>query len=192
MASINNLSIPAIVIALYVCSLNCSSSFRQFFKSSPPEILRLGHDPGPQRELHVLAILEVPSTTEVCQASKCKEIAWRDVRGIWWMGYSYSIPRSFSFCWVVFNDAVSRCPSGTGFCPGVCDCPPFPLVVCRRDWSRQFHLLRGSPSKLVLLSRRRNTTFLAMGWSLRNGLWILIEVTPFKGAVRIIVRNPTK
>ena len=86
MTSIDNLSIPAIVVVLSACSRDCSPSFWQLFQSSPSEVSRLGHDPDPHYELHILAVLEVPSAVGVFQASKCTEIARGDVRGIRWMG----------------------------------------------------------------------------------------------------------
>ena len=69
MASIHNLSIPAIVVVLSACSHDCSPSLWQLFESSTSKVLRPGHDPGPQCELHILAVLEVPSVAEVFRAT---------------------------------------------------------------------------------------------------------------------------
>ena len=82
MASLNNLSISAIVVVLSACSQDCSPSFWQLFESSPPEVSRPRRNTGPQCELDTLAILEVSPATVT---SKCIEIAWREVRGIGWM-----------------------------------------------------------------------------------------------------------
>ena len=82
MASINNLIILAIVAVLPACSYDCSLSFWELIESSPLEISKPDRDPGPQRKINVLAVLEVPSVAKVFQALKCMEIEWRDVRGI--------------------------------------------------------------------------------------------------------------
>ena len=70
-----------------------------------------------------------------------------------------------AFAELFSHDVVSRCPSGAGFCPAVCNWqelwPPSPLVVCRRMWSWQFYLLQRSSGTLVLLSRIRNTISLS-------------------------------
>ena len=82
---INNSSIPPIVAVLSACSRDFSPSFLKLFESSPPGVSRPDLDPGPQCELHALAVLEVPSAAKVFQASKCMEIARRDVQRIGWM-----------------------------------------------------------------------------------------------------------
>ena len=74
-ASINNLSIPVIVVLLSACSNNCTPSLLRLFESSSPEVLRPSCNPGPQCELHVLEVLEVPFAREVFYSSKRMEIA---------------------------------------------------------------------------------------------------------------------
>ena len=85
MTSINNLSILVTVAVLSTSSHDCFPSFWRLFESFPPEVWRPGRDLGPNCELLVLAVLEVPSATELFQASKCMEITRRDVLGISWM-----------------------------------------------------------------------------------------------------------
>ena len=63
------------------------------------------------------------------------------------------------------HDAISSCPSGAGCYPTICDWwelwSPSSLIACRSECSRQFHLLQGSLSALVLVSRRINSAFLS-------------------------------
>ena len=67
-------------------------------------------------------------------------------------------PSAFSE-WIS-HDTVSRCSSGSA-----CDWgelrPPYPLVTCRKEWSRQFHFFQRSPSTRVRMGRRRNTASLS-------------------------------
>ena len=65
MASINNLSLPAIVVVFSTCSPDCSPSFWRLFESSPPEVSRLGRYPNLQSKLRVRAIRDKSSGFEI-------------------------------------------------------------------------------------------------------------------------------
>ena len=94
MASINNVSIYAIVVVFFTYFYDYSPLFSKLFESSLPEVLRSGRDPDLQCELHILAVIVVPSASEVFQAPKCMEIVWRDVRRRGWI--SSQSPSAFA------------------------------------------------------------------------------------------------
>ena len=74
MASINNLSIPAIVVVLSACSRDCSSSFWQLLESSASEVLRAGRNPGPQPPRQYPQKFKSLVLTETSKADELKRI----------------------------------------------------------------------------------------------------------------------
>ena len=156
MANINNLSVPTIVVVLSAWSQDCSLSFWQLLEFSPPEV-------------SCLIAIQVRSENSTSlrfsqyrprQKFSRSRNAWKlhgKISGEWggWVATLSRGPSAF---------AEWRCGLTLSFRSGILPrrmwlgelCPPSPPIACTGEWSRQFHLFRGSPSTSLLLRRRRN------------------------------------